>query len=204
MSSKEISAYYDATENSKVREDLRYAVDLVHGERIAIDCGCGAGSDIAFLRSKGFTVYGFDVEEESIKRCAKRYGSDDKVFLSCSDFSSFIYPEASLVVADASLFFCPPSQFEKVWSDICCSLKPNQGVFCGSFLGPEDTMASSQYDKEAFWPEVNVFTEEKLKAIFADFNVEKWQEHRVSGQTSEGESHNWHLFSVVATKQKQS
>ena len=87
MSSKEISAYYDATENSKVREDLRYAVDLVHGERIAIDCGCGAGSDIAFLRSKGFTVYGFDVEEESIKRCAKRYGSDDKVFLSCSDFS---------------------------------------------------------------------------------------------------------------------
>ncbi len=57
-----------------------------------------------------------------------------------SSFSSFRYPKASLVVADASLFFCPKSEFEGVWRSIFECLYPN-GVFCGSFLGLQDTMA---------------------------------------------------------------
>lgn len=40
------------------------AAKLVDGPRIAVDCGCGAGSDIAFLRSEGFVVYTFDTERQ--------------------------------------------------------------------------------------------------------------------------------------------
>ena len=200
MSTKEINEYYDSTENRVVREDLIYALSLVGEERIAIDCGCGAGSDIAFLRSKGFEVYAFDVEEESINRCQARFKGDERVHLSNDDFSSFTYPDVSLVVADASLFFCPPNQFNDVWSKISFSLISSSGVFCGSFLGPNDTMASAEYDKEAFWPEVSIFTEDKLRAIFADFKIERWQEHQISGQTAQGVDHNWHIFSVIAKK----
>ena len=48
MTTQEINAYYHSTEHSEVRADLSFAISLVSDERIAIDCGCGAGSDIAF------------------------------------------------------------------------------------------------------------------------------------------------------------
>ena len=105
MSIEDIKQYYRSTEHSEIREDLTYAVSLTGAARVAIDCGCGAGSDIAFLRQNGFTVHAFDIEEESIRRCRKRYSSDPGVHLSVADFSGFEYPNASLVVADASLFF---------------------------------------------------------------------------------------------------
>ena len=71
--SKEIMEYYDSTSNRKTRDYLRLAVKLVDGPRVAIDCGCGAGSDIAFLRSNGFLVHAFDIEPESIARCQVRW-----------------------------------------------------------------------------------------------------------------------------------
>lgn len=75
MSSKEILKYFDATADRETRGDLKTAVQLIEGSKIAIDCGCGAGSDIAFLRSKGFLVHGFDIDQESMQRCQKRFGN---------------------------------------------------------------------------------------------------------------------------------
>ncbi len=66
MSTTEIFEYYDSTANREIREDLRLAIGLVDNYKVAIDCGCGAGSDIAFLRANGFTVHAFDIELESI------------------------------------------------------------------------------------------------------------------------------------------
>ncbi len=177
-----------------------YAVSLLGANKVAIDCGCGAGSDIAYLRSEGFTVHGFDIEEEFISRCRERFETDELVHLSQSSFSSFNYPCASLVVADASLFFCPKREFNGVWSRIVSSLEPN-GIFCGSFLGPEDTMAGRGYDKEAFWPDVLVFEKSQLNEYFKDFNVVSFTEHKRSGVAPGGETHDWHIFSVVARKE---
>ncbi|MCO1335853.1 class I SAM-dependent methyltransferase [Microbulbifer sp. OS29] len=186
-------------DSPEVRADLNYAVSLLGGDGIAVDCGCGAGSDIAFLRKNDFTVYGFDIEEESILRCRKRFKNDKKVLLSLNSFSSFVFPYASLILADASLFFCPQSEFKVVWSRIGESLASN-GVFCGSFLGPNDTMAGPKYDRQAFWPNVMVFTEDQLRKIFTNFDVVKWTEHKISGESAKGVPHHWHIFSVVAKK----
>jgi len=136
MSIEDIKQYYSATEHSEIREDLTYAVSLTGAARVAIDCGCGAGSDIAFLRQNGFTVHAFDIEEESIRRCRKRYSSDPGVHLSVADFSGFEYPNASLVVADASLFFCPRKEFNFVWSRIEKSLRL-EGFFAVRLLDPK-------------------------------------------------------------------
>jgi len=118
MPSKEISAYFQATENRATRDDLVAAVSLIGEIKVAIECGCGAGSDIAFLRSKGFQVHAFDIEREAIERCQKRFGGDDKVTLSVASFDEYQYPPCSLVVADSSLFFCMESKFESVWLNI--------------------------------------------------------------------------------------
>lgn len=63
MSTIEKTEYYAETANSETRSDLVFATSLVGSENIAIDCGCGSGSDIAYLRGEGFIVHAFDVEE---------------------------------------------------------------------------------------------------------------------------------------------
>ena len=198
MSISEKSKYYADTAYSETRPDLMLAASLVGSEKVAIDCGCGSGSDIAYLRDQGFTVHAFDVEEESIKICNERFKDDSQVFLSQDCFSSFNYPKSSLVVADASLFFCPEAEFDFVWNNIHQSLGLG-GIFCASFLGPNDTMASPDFDRDAFWPNVLVFEEDDLRSKLKAFEIIKFTEHNVTGKTSSGTPHQWHIYSVVAS-----
>ena len=199
MATEEIKQYYDATRDSKARSDLLFSIGLVKGPKIAIDCGCGAGSDIEYLVSSGFFVHGFDVEEESISRCQARFKGNKNVALSQDTFSSFSYPKASLVLADASLFFCPEGEFEYVWSQLYECLDSG-GIFCGSFLGADDTMAGPGYDKVAFWSDVLVFDHSEVIEIFNNYDICRFTEHKSSGKAPGGEPHHWHIFSVVARK----
>lgn len=199
MTSQEIKDYYEATERRAVRADLEYAISLVNTSKIAIDCGCGAGSDIAYLLDNGFKVHAFDVERESISRCKERFKNNENVFLSKDSFESFEYPKASLIVADASLFFCAKHNFDGVWQNIENALVSG-GVFCGSFLGSEDTMTSREYDKSVWWPHVLVLDEKQIKMKFNSFLIKCFTEHRESVETPQGVPHEWHIFSVVAKK----
>jgi len=200
MPSEEILKYFDTTADKETRDDLRLAVSLVQGDKIAIDCGCGAGSDIAFLREHDFFVHAFDIEEESIARCRVKFKGDSNVLLSQDSFNTYKYPDASMIVADASLFFCPAREFSEVWRKITDALLPN-GIFSGSFLGPEDTMAGPDYNKERYWPEVSVLSTEEVKTLFLGYKIESFTEHKVAGKTPDGTPHQWHIFSVVARKE---
>lgn len=144
-----LGSYYDATVDSQPREALVQAVKLVTDPRIAIDCGCGAGSDIPYLREHGFRVYGFDIETEAIERCRSRFSGDGDVTLEVASFSSFNCPRASLIIADARLFFCTAPEFPTVWRRITSALLPG-GIFAGSFLGPKDSMAQADYGGAPF------------------------------------------------------
>lgn len=199
MTSDAIRQYYDATQNRKIRDDLVFAVGLVGEPKVAIDCGCGAGADIAFLVAQGFLVHGFDVEAEAIARCRARFEGNNRVVLSTATFSTFQYPKASLLVADASLFFCPRSDFAAVWQRMAECLTPG-GVFCGSFLGLQDTMAGPAYRAADYWPDVTAFEEDEVKALLADFETVRFNVHRSSGVTPAGEPHDWHIISVVARR----
>ncbi|WP_025822142.1 class I SAM-dependent methyltransferase [Shewanella marina] len=198
MTTKEILQYYSETTNRSTREDLMYASNLIGNVKVAVDCGCGAGSDIAYLSENGFRVHAFDINEESVRLCSERFSKVKNVFLSHESFSSFEYPKSTLIVADASLFFCPPEEFYGVWRSISESLNP-EGVFCGSFLGQNDTMAGPNYDRKAFWEHVLVFTEAAVRALFSEFEILKFVEHNVSGEI-QGIPQQWHIYSVVAKK----
>jgi SAM-dependent methyltransferase len=199
MTRPQIKTYYDATEQSETREDLKVAVNLIGDSKVAIDCGCGSGSDIAFLLANEFRVYAFDIEEDSIARCKNRFKGNENIFLNLDSFDTFIYPKASLVVADASLFFCPPNKFDEVWTKIYECLDSGD-VFSGSFLGPKDSMAKDDYDKENIWPEVSVFTESQVRKHLSKYEIIRFTEHINSGTTSQGNEHDWHIYSVVAKK----
>jgi SAM-dependent methyltransferase len=199
MTNKEISDYYDVTADRDVRSDLQQAIKLVDEPGIAIDCGCGAGRDIAYLLDNGFIVHAFDIESDSILRCKKRFEGKDNVFLSQDSFNSFSYPFVSLVLADASLFFCTEGEFDEVWSKINKSLSPG-GIFVGSFLGPNDTMADPSYRKELFWPDILVFEEVQLRPLFNNFEIISSTEHCIDGKTAQGRLHQGHIFSIIAKK----
>ena len=193
----EITQYFEASESRETREDLIFAVSKIPKPGIAIDCGCGAGADIAYLVSRGFTVHGFDLEKEAISRCKSRFMDNRNVTLTESTFSDFDYPKASLVVADASLFFCPETDFPDVWNKISECLQP-KGIFCGSFLGAEDTMAAPGVNPARLWPEVSVFEESEVIKLFQCFEILRLHTHRSTGTTAQGTVHDWHIFQVVA------
>tara|TARA_R110002072_G_scaffold36301_3_gene106993 strand:- start:26908 stop:27510 length:603 start_codon:yes stop_codon:yes gene_type:complete len=197
--SQETLDYYDATADRDVREDLVGAIELVAEKTTVIDCGCGAGRDIEFLRKAGFEVFAFDLEADAIERCQRRFSGDDKVHLVQATFSSFDYPPANLIVADASLFYCPPEEFDQVWNKIVSALVPG-GVFVGSFLGPNDSMVTSANKGEIDWPVVSDFSEQALRSKFDGFEITKWTEHEVDGQKANGDDNHWHIFAVIAVK----
>jgi hypothetical protein len=206
MATQEIKEYYDISADRETRTELLEAVAHVNeGDternatpKIAIDCGCGAGAGMAYLRNQGFVVHGFDSEAEAIARCSARFKDDVDVHLSQESFNSFTYPAASLITADASLFFCPATEFDEVWHKITAALIPG-GIFSGGFLGPKDTMASPDYDSQAYWPDVMTLTEVQVKLMFATFDIISWTEHDFLGERL-GSPHHWHIFSVIARR----
>ena len=197
MSTKEVSEYYQQTKRGDIRPELEYALSISSGSGIAIDCGCGAGSNIAHLRAEGYAVHGFDINEQAIALCAARYENDSSVSLSIDSFGTFLFPVASLIVADASLFFCPADEFVSFIEKIQNSLQPH-GVFCGAFLGPRDTMSSPRFESEKYWGDVLVLTAMQIKSAFKQFELHKFIEHESDGFTPAGEAHHWHIFVVVA------
>jgi SAM-dependent methyltransferase len=200
MTTKEITEYYESTKDRKIRSELIYAVEEVVNPRVVIDCGCGAGADINYLLSNEFQIYGFDSESLAIEVCKERFKGNTNVVLSKDTFSSFNYPQATLVLADASLFFCPKNDFGYVWEKMYECLYP-KGIFCGSFLGPEDKMASTSYDKDAYWADILVVNEVKVRELFEKgYEILRFKEHKSSGNDPDGAEHNWHIFSVVARK----
>jgi ubiquinone/menaquinone biosynthesis C-methylase UbiE len=93
MTSVAINKYFDLTQDREIRQDLIFAVENVCEPKVAIDCGCGAGADISYLASIGFTVHGFDVEKESISRCKTRFKNIENVRLSNSSFEEYTFPQ---------------------------------------------------------------------------------------------------------------
>ncbi|MBV7261384.1 class I SAM-dependent methyltransferase [Photobacterium sp. WH24] len=160
---------------------------------VAVDCGCGTGSDIEYLEKQGYQVYGFDINPESVAICRDRFAAKALVEISQSSFEVYDYPRSGLVIANSSLFFAEPSNFQSTWENIESSLEAG-GVFAGDFMGINDSWAS-QYRSPT-----TPLTEEHVKALFTDFDIIRFSERDEDAKTTLGKMKHWHTFSVVAVK----
>ena len=181
--------------NREVRADLSFAVEQLDTRGTAVDCGCGAGSDIAYLAGLGFTVHAFDFDADAVDRCRARFINRQDVLVSEATFTSFDYPSSVLLVADASLFFCPRIECDEAWRKIASSLLPG-GIFSGSFLGERDSQATGQN----YWNQALPLSESEVRNLFLDFQILRWNEHEADGFDPQGEACHWHIYSVVARK----
>ena len=161
--------------------------------KVAIDCGCGTGSDISYLNSQGYEVFGFDINPDSIAICRDRFGGESGIHVVQSSFSEFQYVNASLIIANASLFFVEPEQFQSAWTAIDDNLVKG-GVFAGDFMGKNDSWAND------FHTPLTTLTKEELLSLFSNFEIIEFNERDADGTTMVGESKHWHIYSVVAVK----
>ncbi|PMJ99086.1 class I SAM-dependent methyltransferase [Vibrio sp. 10N.261.55.A7] len=160
---------------------------------VAIDCGCGTGSDIEYLEQRGYQVYGFDVNPDSIVICRDRFGSKSAVEISESSFESFHYPKVGVIIANSSLFFADPNHFESTWNNIKSSIEIG-GVFAGDFMGKKDSWASD------YRSPTTPLSESQVRDLFSGFEIVKFSERDEQAKTSLGRIKHWHTYSVIAVK----
>jgi trans-aconitate methyltransferase len=188
------SQYYQRALQRKHAYRTEYSADLNEsGLNVAVDCGCGTGSDVEYLASIDYSVYAFDINEEAISICSERFTSSSQINLKVSDFENYDYPKCGLIVANSSLYFADPKRFQDTWLKLASSLDVG-GVFAGDLMGERDDWA---YDLRQV---TNPLTKAQIISLFCDFEVVRFRERDEKGVTSLGQTKHWHTFSVVAIK----
>lgn len=192
--------YYEKTQNHPPDPTLEFAQSRVSADlpKIAIDCGCGAGRNTELLRKRDFEVFAFDLDDEAITICSKRFEKDSGAHFTIDSFQSFEYPRASLTVASYSLFFCPAEEFDESWQRIRSSLISG-GVFYGTFLGPKDSWAIGGGAQNGTLPVIS-HTENEVRTLFDGFEIEGFDERNFDSKTVNGSEKHWHTYSVIAKR----
>ncbi len=169
------------------------AASDLSGCRRAVDCGCGTGSETAYLIKQGYRVEAFDINSDAIQVCRERFAGNPEVKLHQASFEDFQYPDAGLVVAFSSLFFCNSASIQQVWTNIANAICGG-GVFCGDFLGPKDAWVGSSSFAVA------PLSSDQLEQMMGAFEILKWIERDEPGHTAGGQEKHWHSFTIVARK----
>ena len=187
----EWTVYYDANTDRSPRPMLLEVLDAfepLHGD--AVDLGCGQGVDTLALLERGWTVFATDAEHEAIDRVRARVPESlaPRLRTRVSPMEEVELPDADLVWASFSLFFCDPARFDEVWARIRAAIRPG-GRFAGQFLGERDTWAP-QDDRSAF-------SRTAAEALLDGLEVERFEEEENDGEACSGPKH-WHVFHAVA------
>jgi len=186
--------YYDKMQEREPRQLLldvleKYPVgDSLH----AIDLGCGEGTETFIMLARGWHVHAVDGDAGGIKRLIDKVSQDAQARLQTqvSKFEDVILPSVDLLHASYSIPFCDPDQFSTFWNKITNAIKPD-GRFAGQFFGVNDSWA----DKK----DMTFHTEEQVRVLFDDFEIESFHEQDEDGEATTGPKH-WHVFTVIARK----
>jgi len=161
--------------------------------KVAIDCGCGVGSDIDYMLQQGYQVHGFDINSDSIAICRDRFGGNPLADVSQHSFENYDYPQCGVVIANSSLFFAEPEAFDTTWQKIeSCLVKG--GVFAGDFMGTKDSWANN------YRSPTTPLSESRVRSLFDNFEIIRFFERDEQAKTSLGRLKHWHTYSVVAVK----
>ena len=114
---------------------------------VAVDLGCGEGTDTEHLLRTGWRVVAVDGSEEGVERTAARAEAlnlSDSLDARAVPFEKLDeLPAADLVFAAVSLPFCPPAHFGDLWQAVRNSVGGRGGWIAAQFFGPNDTWADN-------------------------------------------------------------
>lgn len=166
--------YYREIEGRSPRQLFLDALELADGPGVAVDLGCGDGTETLALLAGGWTVVAVDSAPEGIARLRASV-------------------PASAAGRLTTLPFCHPSDFGEAWRRSAGAVRLG-GVFAAHFFGPRDTWAGTS--------EMTFHTRDEVEALFHGLEIERLDEQEVDGQAFSGPKH-WHVFHVIARRKEQ-
>jgi len=187
-----LQGYYQNSSLYSHRKMLEKIVDLnCSNNKTAIDLGCGAGNDTAYLLEQGYNVTAIDNSSDAIEICLQRFKDSQNISILQKNFENCNFIKSTLLIAFSSLFFCQSSLFKETWQRIVDSIEIN-GIFCGDFLGVDDSWARSE--------SINVVTKNELTSLFQSFEILFIKERNEAGQCALGKPKHWHSYTVAARR----
>lgn len=190
--------YYRAIEGRSLRplflDALEFLPGLKPGDQapVAVDLGCGDGTETLELLARGWAVTAVDGAPEAIARLRASVAPAASARLTTvvSAFHQVELPEADFVHASLSLPFCAPGEFCEMWRRIKNALR-RRAIFAGHFFGQKDSWVGT--------PDMTFQTREELDVLLAGFDIHMLKEQDEDGEAVSGPKH-WHVFHVIASK----
>jgi SAM-dependent methyltransferase len=160
---------------------------------VAVDLGCGIGTETMELLRQGWHVLSVDAQQEAIDYLGQHMPDEykDRWQSFCGSFETVDFPECEFIWAGNCLPFCPPEHLNTVLTNIVNALKPG-GRFSGDFFGPRHTWANNE--------NLNFFAKDDLISAFPTLEVEFWNEGEGELITTLDELVNWHAHTIVMRK----
>ena len=186
------AGYYQWSSSREPRPILLSACERLGAGagRVAVDLGCGEGTDALALLERGWSVVAIDVEPDGLAMLAARIPTElaGQIQLICAAFADTNIPPAHLIHAGFSLPFCAPRQFPALWTRISHGLLPG-GIFAGQLFGIRDSWADD--------PDMTFHNREEVTALLDGLEILTLNETERDGEAFSGPKH-WHTFDILA------
>jgi SAM-dependent methyltransferase len=190
------AGYYAANAGRQVRPLFTRALaeygEVSDGDT-ALDVGCGDGTETRALLDAGFRVTAVDEDPDAVRRSADLAG-DERLTFVAAPMQRVVWPHVDLLHAGLSLPFCPPEDFDALWTGLRDALVPG-GVLAADFFGDRDSWA---LQGGPLGP-MTFVTRERLDVLLAGLHVVGIEEEDEDGRSVFGPKH-WHRFEVVARR----
>ena len=191
------ASYSKAVENQSAHNTVLFALKAFasNGKTTgqAIDLGCGSGRDSKEILRNGWNLYAVDQCEEALEvlKSNRNGWSAEQLETFLGRMEESPLPESELINAGVSLPFCPPDKFEQLWQNVKAALRSG-GRFSGHFFGKDDDWAVSK--------SMSFFSAEEVKELFADFELELYNEILGPVPIVPSGFRYGHIFEIVARK----
>ena len=184
--------YYRAIEGRAPRALFLDALTFLPDPGVAVDLGCGDGTETLALLADGWTVVAADGAPEGIARLLASVPADaaDRLTTLVAPFHELDLPQADFVYAGLSLPFCAPENFAEAWRRITGAVRA-EGVVAAHFFGPKDSWADN--------PDMTFHTRAEVESLLDGFELRRFEEQDEDGEAVSGPKH-WHVFHVIAAK----
>lgn len=186
--------YYQKNKGRPLRALYSHAIVLAPPTaKIAMDLGCGIGTEVLDLLSRGFEVHAVDQEPQAIELLNSLVEERrNKLHMHLSSLESLTtWPPTDFLFAYHSFPFCRPEQFRAVVDKALTSISTG-GIFVASFFGPED-----EWVKEN---KVVGVSAEEVKSKLTSFEILHFEETKKIGPTALEGDKMWNIIDVIARR----